>query len=124
MKNITIKKQQIIRVEGTGDEKHEAFAHGLNQIHGRILKEKNDVIARIEPIRIEVVKAEEETYTERFLFFFVPRVRISYRVLLDVTVEVTSVVMEEVTFVEKEVLAPNHVPLPRWMKKSHKEAIK
>lgn len=124
MENVTTKKQQRIRVEGTGDEKHQAFAHALNQIHGRILKEKNDVIARIEPLAINVIKAEQETYQERFLFFFVPRIRTSYRVLLDVDVEVTSVVMEKVTFVETKVRPPNHVPLPGWMKKSQKEAIK
>lgn len=123
MENVTTKKQQVIRVEGTGEEKHKAFAHALNQIHGRILKEKNDVVARIEPLAINVVKAEQETYTERFLFFFMPRTRVTYRVLLDVEVEVTSVAMENVAFVETKVADPQGVPLPRWTKRI-KEAIK
>lgn len=123
MENVTTKKQQIIRLEGVGEEKQQAFAHALNQIHGRILKQKNDVIARIEPISISVIKAEQETYTERFLFFLLPRTRVSYRVLLDVKVEITLVEMANVLFVETKVADPQAVPLPHWTKRI-KEAIK
>ncbi|MCA5012252.1 MULTISPECIES: DUF4312 family protein [unclassified Enterococcus] len=123
MEQVTIKKKQVIQVEGTGKEKNLAFANALNQIHNRVLKEKNDVIVRIEPLDITILKAEQETFTERFLFFFLPRTRADYRVLLDVTVEITLIEMETVPFIEKKVSDPNGLPLPfRKNKRMHKEA--
>jgi uncharacterized protein (TIGR03578 family) len=112
MEQVTLKKKQVIQVEGTGKEKNLAFANALNQIHNRVLKEKNDVIVRIEPLDIQIVKADQETYTERFLFFFLPRVRADYRVVLDVTVEITLIEMDTVAFIEKKVTDPNGLPLP------------
>lgn len=117
MEKVTIKKRQIIQVEGTGKEKNQAFANALNQIHNRVLKEKNDVIIRIEPLDIQVVKAEQETFTERFLFFFLPRKRADYRVVLAVEVEITLIEMETIDFVEKRVADPNGLPLPFGKKK-------
>ncbi|GGC93211.1 DUF4312 family protein [Enterococcus wangshanyuanii] len=123
MEQVTVKKQRIIQVEGTGKEKNLAFANALNQIHNRVLKEKNDVIVRIEPLDINIIKAEQETFTERFLFFFLPRRRADYRVLLDVTVEITLIEMDTVQFTEKKVADPNGLPLPfRKGKRMHKEA--
>lgn len=123
MEQVTIKKKQVIQVEGTGKEKNLAFANALNQIHNRVLKEKNDVVVRIEPLDITILKAEQETFTERFLFFFLPRTRADYRVLLDVTVEITLIEMETVPFIEKKVSDPNGLPLPfRKNKRMHKEA--
>lgn len=117
MEKVTLKKRQIIQVEGTGKEKNQAFANALNQIHNRVLKEKNDVIIRIEPIDIQIVRAEQETFTERFLFIFLPRTRADYRVLLDVEVEITLIEMEAIEFVEKRVSDPNGLPLPFGKKK-------
>ncbi|MGM0219600.1 DUF4312 family protein [Enterococcus sp. AZ126] len=123
MGKVTTKKRQIIRVEGTGKEKHLAFANALNQIHSQVLKEKNDVIVRIEPMTIQIVRAEQETFTERFFFFFLPRVRADYRVLLDVEVEITLIEMETVSFVEKKVADPNGFPIFFGKKKRmYKEA--
>ena len=117
MDNVTMKQRQNIQVEGTGKEKNLAFANALNQIHNRVLKEKNDVIVRIEPLDIQVVKAEQETFTERFFFFFLPRTRADYRVLLDVEVEITLIEMETIPFVEKRVTDPNGLPIPFGKKK-------
>ena len=123
MEKVTIKKRQVIQVEGTGKEKNLAFANALNQIHNRVLKEKDDVIVRIEPVDIQIVRAEQETFTERFLFFFLPRTRADYRVLLDVEVEITLIEMETVSFVEKKVADPNGLPIPFGKnKRMHKEA--
>ena len=123
MGNVEQRLHQVIRVEGIGGEKHQAFANALNKIHGQVLKEKNDVIIRIEPIGVTVVKAEQETYMERFLFIFMPRKRADYRVTLDIEVEITSIEMATVPFIEKTVSAPNSVPLSFFKKKRlNKEA--
>lgn len=117
MGNVTAKKRQVIQVEGTGKEQNLAFANALNQIHNRVLKEKDDVIVRIEPVAIQIIKAEQETYTERFFFFFLPRKRADYRVLLDVEVEITLIEMETISFVEKKVADPNGLSIPFGQKK-------
>ncbi|MBM7689441.1 hypothetical protein BCR24_10355 [Enterococcus ureilyticus] len=117
MGNVTAKKRQVIQVEGTGKEQNLAFANALNQIHNRVLKEKDDVIVRIEPVAIQIIKAEQETYTERFFFFFLPRKRADYRVLLNVEVEITLIEMETISFVEKKVADPNGLSIPFGQKK-------
>ncbi|EOL49056.1 DUF4312 family protein [Enterococcus caccae] len=117
MEKVTTKQRQIIQVEGTGKEKNQAFANALNQIHNRVLKGKNDVIVRIEPLDIQIIKAEQESFTERFLFFFLPRTRVDYRVLLDVEVEITLIEVESIKFVEKRVTDPNGLPIPFGKKK-------
>ena len=122
MEQVTVKKHQVIRVEGTGKEKNLAFANALNQIHNRVLKEKKDVIVRIEPLAIHIVKAEQETFTERFLFFFLPRTRVNYHVLLDVEVAITLVEMDTLHFEEKAIADPNGLPLPFGKKHIQKEA--
>lgn len=122
MENVTTKKRQVIQVEGTGTEKNLAFANALNKIHHHVLKEKEDVIVRIEPVEIQIVKAEQETFTERFLFFFLPRKRADYRVLLDVEVDITLIEMDAIRFVEQKVTDPNGLPIPFGKKKRmHKE---
>lgn len=81
------------------------------------------MIVRIEPLDIQIIRAEQETFTERFLFFFLPRTRADYRVLLDVEVEITLIEMEMIPFVEKRVTDPNGLPIPFSKKKRvHKEA--
>lgn len=123
MEKVTTKKRQVIQVEGTGKEKNLAFANALNQIHNRVLKEKDDVIVRIEPQDIQIVRAEQEIFMERFFFFFFPRKRADYRVLLDVEVEITLIEMDAITFVEKKVTDPNGLPNPfRKKNKIQKEA--
>lgn len=117
MGNVTAKKRQVIQVEGTGKEQNLAFANALNQIHNRVLKEKDDVIVRIEPVAIQIIKAEQETYTERFFFFFLPRKRADYRVSLNVEVEITLIEMETISFVEKKVADPNGLSIPFGQKK-------
>ncbi|PZL74811.1 hypothetical protein CI088_06775 [Enterococcus plantarum] len=123
MEQVTIKKRQVIQVEGTGKEKNLAFANALNQIHNRVLKEREDVIVRIEPLDIQIITAEQETYTERFFFFFFPRARADYRVMLDVEVEITLIEMDTITFVEKKVADPNGLPISFGKRqRMHKEA--
>lgn len=123
MEQVTIKKRQVIQVEGTGKEKNLAFANALNQIHNRVLKEREDVIVRIEPLDIQIITAEQETYTERFFFFFLPRARADYRVMLDVEVEITLIEMDTITFVEKKVADPNGLPIFFGKRqRMHKEA--
>lgn len=124
MSEETKKFRQIVRVEGKADKKNQAFSNALNQIHGKVLKDSADVTLRIEPVDTKIVLAEEESYTEKFLFFFLPRTRVHYHVVLDVEIEVTMILMKEVQFVKKNVVSPTSLPLPRFKKsKLQKEEI-
>ncbi|WP_413524602.1 DUF4312 family protein [Carnobacterium divergens] len=117
MSEVRCKKRQVIRVEGTGKEKTQAFASALNRIHTKVLKESNEVVLRIEPLDVQVLVAEEETFIEKFLFLFLPRTRVTYRVVLNVEIEVTLIEMEKVTFVQKKISDPNGVSNPFRKKK-------
>lgn len=122
MENVASKQQQIIRVEGVAEEKNKAFANALSQVQNHIIKDSKDVTLRIEPISVDVVKAQQETYTERFLFVFFPRVRRNFRVTLDVTVDITMIEMDLIQFVEQKVSSPAGFSLPFFKNKIKKEA--
>ncbi|MGX7417928.1 DUF4312 family protein [Carnobacterium gallinarum] len=124
MSDVTKKSRQIVRVEGKAEKKNQAFSNALNQIHGKVLKESDDVTLRIEPIDTKIVLAEEERYTEKFLFFFLPRTRVNYRVVLDVEIEITLISVNEVQFATTNVTSPTALPLPSFKKnKLPKEEI-
>lgn len=87
-----------VQVSGQGKTKNEAFSSALNQIQKTILKQHDQLILRIEPVDIEVLKSEYNEKTERFLFLFFPRVKTNYFVSLEVTVDVTLFSLEDVDF--------------------------
>lgn len=95
-----MKKQSIItiQVSGQGDSKQRAFANALAQVQGTILKNTQDVILRIEPLDINVVKAFSTVNMEKFLFFFLPRKRETYTVVLDISVDITLIKVDSVEF--------------------------
>ncbi len=65
-----------------------------------LLKDNQQVLLRIEPVDVQVLKAEESVRVERFLFFFLPRQRREYRVQLEIKVQVTSLDVAKVTFTQ------------------------
>ena len=71
------RQQVVVTVEGKGDSKQHAFASALGEIQKKMMQE-SEVILRIEPVEVEVVKAVQQSYKERFLFFFFPRIRTHY----------------------------------------------
>ena len=98
-------KQQLtttVRVEGKGENKAAAFSSALSQVQRTVLKASvNNVLLRIEPQDVKVIKAEESVKREKFLFFFLAREKKSYYVALDITVNLTVIDTEQVVFVTK-----------------------
>lgn len=97
--------QTQVRIEGTGNSKEHALNVALGKIQNKIMTEyKGNMILRIEPINVDVIQAEQFSYTERFLLFFFPRKRSKFSVILDVDVNLFLLDIEEITFkkIEKE----------------------
>ncbi|PLR75963.1 hypothetical protein CVD25_19330 [Bacillus canaveralius] len=90
--------QQKVRVQGTGKTKEHAVNFALGQIQKKVLDEHKVMMIRIEPLGIEVVKAIEQSYIERFMLFFFPRKRQTYKVVLDVTVQCTLLNINDIEF--------------------------
>ncbi|GLB60154.1 DUF4312 family protein [Cytobacillus sp. NCCP-133] len=90
--------QQKVRVEGAGRTKEHAINFALGQIQKKILDEHKSMMIRIEPLGIEVLEAIEKTYIERFLLFFFPRKRQTYKVVLDVNVQATLLNVKSIDF--------------------------
>ena len=90
---------QVI-VNGKGTTRQQAFASALSQVQPTLLKDNQQVLLRIEPVDVQVLKAEESVRVEKFLFFFLPRQRREYRVQLEITVQVTSLDVARVTFTQ------------------------
>ncbi|WP_323884430.1 DUF4312 family protein [Aeromonas hydrophila] len=87
-----------VMVNGKGPTRQQAFAAALSQVQPTLLKHNPRVMLRIEPLEVQVLKAEESVRVEKFLFFFLPRQRSEFRVQLAITVKVTSLDAEQVTF--------------------------
>jgi uncharacterized protein (TIGR03578 family) len=47
----------------------------LANVQGAVLKSTGNILLRIEPQDVSVLKAEEKITKEKFLFFFLPRER-------------------------------------------------
>ncbi|MGL6398107.1 DUF4312 family protein [Aeromonas veronii] len=90
---------QVI-VNGKGMTRQQAFASALSQVQPTLLKDNQQVLLRIEPVDVQVLKAEESVRVEKFLFFFLPRQRREYRVQLEIKVQVTSLDVTKVTFTQ------------------------
>lgn len=87
-----------VQVAGHGETKNSAFAAALSQVQAVVLKSTGYVLLRIEPEDVKIIKAEERRITEKFLFFFLPRQKQSYSVVLDITVSITMIDTEQVPF--------------------------
>lgn len=85
---------------GKGTTRQQAFASALSQVQPTLLKDNQQVLLRIEPVDVQVLKAEESVRVEKFLFFFLPRQRREYRVQLEIKVQVTSLDVAKVTFTQ------------------------
>ena len=88
---------QVI-VNGKGTTRQQAFAAALSQVQPSLLKDNPRVMLRIEPVGVQVLKAEESVRVEKFLFFFLPRQRCEFRVQLEITVKVSSLDVDKVDF--------------------------
>ncbi|MFU1545280.1 DUF4312 family protein [Aeromonas veronii] len=89
-----------VMVSGKGPTRQQAFAAALSQVQPTLLKDNQQVLLRIEPVDVQVLKAEESVRVEKFLFFFLPRQRREYRVQLEIKVQVTSLDVAKVTFTQ------------------------
>ncbi|MGU5728642.1 DUF4312 family protein [Aeromonas jandaei] len=89
-----------VTVSGKGTTRQQAFASALSQVQPTLLKDNQQVLLRIEPVDVQVLKAEESVRVEKFLFFFLPRQRREYRVQLEIKVQVTSLDVARVTFTQ------------------------
>jgi len=88
---------QVI-VNGKGTTRQQAFAAALSQVQHNLLKDNPQVMLRIEPVGVQVLKAEESVRMEKFLFFFLPRQRREFRIQLEITVKVSSLDADKVAF--------------------------
>ncbi|MEB5972911.1 DUF4312 family protein [Pantoea dispersa] len=94
-------KQQYetqVTVQGKGDSKAKAFADALSKVQQQVLRTSQKILLRIEPLDVRVLRAQESVRKEKFLFFFLARERRNYSVELEITVSVTVIDTENVTF--------------------------
>ena len=89
-----------VTVSGKGTTRQQAFASALSQVQPTLLKDNQQVLLRIEPVDVQVLKAEESVRVEKFLFFFLPRQRREYRIQLEIKVQVTSLDVAKVMFTQ------------------------
>ncbi|ACS86921.1 MULTISPECIES: DUF4312 family protein [Musicola] len=91
-----------VHVSGSGDSKAKAFSDALSRVQSTLLRATDKVLLRIEPQDVKVLRAQEQVKNEKFLFFFLARQRRYYRVELEITVSVTAINTQSVTFTTTE----------------------
>ncbi|WP_213990896.1 DUF4312 family protein [Sodalis sp. dw_96] len=98
-----MKEQSVIkvRVAGKSETKNGALAAALSQVQPSVMKSTGNVLLRIEPMQVDVVSAEETRTVEKFLFFFLPREKRSYSVVLDITVSIIMIDPEKIPFSQR-----------------------
>ncbi|WP_417879924.1 DUF4312 family protein [Vibrio sp.] len=94
-------RTSTVRVQGSGKTKNDAMSHALSKIQKTILKDSKKIILRIEPIDIEIIQSTYNEVTEKFMFLFLPRVKTTYFLTLDVTVDITLFDLDDVEFSPK-----------------------
>ncbi len=57
-----------VQVKGKGDTKGKAFANALGNVQNTVLKSTQNILLRIEPQDVKVIKAELSVKNEKFLF--------------------------------------------------------
>lgn len=119
--SITEEKIQTLRLVGTGKNKQQAFASAFSQIQKDLVKDESKVKVRIEPVEVSLVSALQESYTEKFLFFFFPRKRVNYSVTIDVKVKVTDIDISALDFEAKTLPSPDKINLPHFGKFAKEE---
>ncbi|QUG77990.1 DUF4312 family protein [Erwinia sp. E602] len=87
-----------VNVSGKGASSDKAFADALSRVQPQLLQSSAKVLLRIEPLDVQVLSAQLQVRTEKFLFFFLPRERRHYRVELAVEVSVTAIDTARVNF--------------------------
>lgn len=92
-----MKEQYTTQVQVKG----KAFANALGNVQNTVLKSTQNILLRIEPQDVKVLRAELSVKKEKFLFFFLARERKTYSVELDITVNVTFIDTEKVAFIAK-----------------------
>lgn len=104
MKNIFQTKLQI---KGVGSSKEQAINTALGNIQKKVMDDYKGMIIRIEPMDVQVIEAKESSYTERFLFFFFPRKRSKYKVVLEIEVKVFLLEVDKIQF--EKIDEPNNI---------------
>jgi len=107
---------KTVRVSGEGETRQRAFASALNNIRKEIIKDESQVTLQIVPKEVRVLNAERVSYQEKFLYFFFKRTRVTYKLTLDIDVELNSVNLMNLDFINEEIPSPDHINIPNFAK--------
>lgn len=90
MSNENIVRNGTLIVETRGvskKSKEDAINNAFSNLRSEISKRENSLIIYMKPTAVSVKEIKTEDYTERFLFFFMPRKKERVDLTLTVTVE-------------------------------------
>ena len=105
-------KRQVVTVSGRGETKQQAFAAAFSSIQKQLVGNGDEAILRIIPEKVEPLKLVKSSDTEKFLFFFFKRTRTTYAVTLAVTVAVSAIDLDALTFEDVTTPSPDALSLP------------
>lgn len=81
-------REMTVEIKGTSTvSKEDAVNTAFRNLRSEIAKKDNSMIVYMKPIAVTVKELDEQEYTEKFLFLFMPRQKSRVSVTLAVTVE-------------------------------------
>lgn len=90
-----------LTLHGSGESKEAAFQQVFGQIKNKLAREIPELILRIEPMDVEVLKASQSTYKERFLGILFPRNRTKYTIEARILVRLRVIELSKIEFAEE-----------------------
>ncbi|MBQ1477277.1 MAG: DUF4312 family protein [Erysipelotrichaceae bacterium] len=87
-KNSLTHKEMLVEIKGVSrTSKEDAVNAAFRNLRAEIAKKDNCLIVYMKPTAVYVKELQTEEYTEKFLFFFMPRKKENVKVTLEVAVE-------------------------------------
>ncbi|GIM46535.1 hypothetical protein DNHGIG_20840 [Collibacillus ludicampi] len=91
-----------LTLSGVGETKEAAFNKIFSQIQRKIAQDIPGIPLRIEPQNVEIIRAKETIYTERFMGIFFPRKRTRYEITAQITVQLRIIDVSKIEFEREE----------------------
>lgn len=86
--NALMFKEHSITLEATGSDEKDALGKIFNKLKKDIYKEIDEMIVHMEPKNIHIIEMEKKEFTEKFLFFFMPRTKEEVRIKATIVVNI------------------------------------
>ena len=82
------KTTREVILESSGNSKKKIYSNIFQNLRQEVFDDISGIILKIEPEEVYKLKEEKNEYTEKFLWLFMPRKKVEYKVKLKIVVSI------------------------------------